>query len=255
MIAQRKVRYPVSDELRGYLQQFDRQREIPILYDDLTRFSGAVPYEDPRGRETLWLTVMYPQEVFAELRPRLIAIYTELKLGRHAEQHGHLAVDRIDYGDFGNSRPFGIRVTNLFLEGMRSKRWGRIVFLSTVGATRPGDRIPEYYAAKGALPSVTVSLAKFLANSGITVNCVSPGLIATAEMIELFTERARRKGLPTDWSSVEQMILEAGMTNPSGQIPKPDDVGRFVAFVVSESAWHLNGAHLRFDGGAADAVT
>lgn len=149
----------------------------------------------------------------------------------------------------------GIRVTNLFLEGMRAKRWGRIVFLSTVGATRPGDRIPEYYAAKGALPSVTVSLAKFLTNSGITVNCVSPGLIATAEMVELFTERARRKGLPTDWSSVEQMILEAGMTNPSGQIPEPDDVGRFVAFVVSEPAWHLNGAHLRFDGGAADAVT
>lgn len=114
MIAQRKVRYSVSDELRGYLQQFDRQREIPVIYDELTRFSGAVPYEDPRGRETLWLTVMYPREVFAELRPRLIAIYTELKLGRHAEQHGHLVVDRIDYGDFGNSRPFRIRVTNLF---------------------------------------------------------------------------------------------------------------------------------------------
>jgi len=65
MIAQRKVRYSVSDELRGYLQQFDRQREIPIIYNELTRFSGAIPYEDPRGRETLWLSVMYPQEVFA----------------------------------------------------------------------------------------------------------------------------------------------------------------------------------------------
>lgn len=149
----------------------------------------------------------------------------------------------------------GIRVTNLFLEGMRLNRWGRIVFLSTVGATRPGDRIPEYYAAKGALPSVTVSLSKFLANTGITVNCVSPGIIATAEMIALFTERARRNGLPTDWSSVEQMILENGMTNSSGRIPMPEDVGRFVAFVASEAAWHLNGTHLRFDGGAADAVT
>ena len=35
----------------------------------------------------------------------------------------------------------------------------------------------------------------------------------------------------------------------------PEDIGRFVAFVVSEPAWHLNGAHLRIDGGAADAVT
>lgn len=149
----------------------------------------------------------------------------------------------------------GVRVTNAFLESMRENRWGRIVFVSTVGATRPGDRIPEYYAAKGALPSITVSLAKFLANTGVTVNCVSPGVIATAEMKELFTERARRKGLATDWESVEQMALNAGMTNPSGRIPTPEDVGGFVAFVVSEAAWHLNGAHLRFDGGAADAVT
>jgi NAD(P)-dependent dehydrogenase (short-subunit alcohol dehydrogenase family) len=149
----------------------------------------------------------------------------------------------------------GIRVTNAFVDGMRSNGWGRIVFVSTVGATRPGERIPEYYAAKGALPSVTVSLAKHLANTGITVNCVSPGIIATPEMIELFTERARRKGLATDWPTVEKMVLETAMANPSGRVATPEDVGRFIAFVVSEQGWHLNGAHLRFDGGAADAVT
>ena len=149
----------------------------------------------------------------------------------------------------------GVRVTNEFIGGMKANGWGRVVFVSTVGATRPGDRIPEYYAAKGALPSVTVSLAKYLGGTGITVNCVSPGIIATPEMIELFTERARRKGLATDWPTVEQMVLESGMPNPSGRIATPVDVGRFIAFVVSEPAWHLNGAHLRFDGGAADAVT
>ena len=129
------------------------------------------------------------------------------------------------------------------------------MFVSTVGATRPGDRIPEYYAAKGALPSIAVSLAKHLAGTGITVNCVSPGIIATPEMVERFTERARRDGLATDWPSVERLILDSVMANPSGRVATPEDVGRFVAFVVSEPAWHLNGAHLRFDGGAADAVT
>jgi 3-oxoacyl-[acyl-carrier protein] reductase len=148
-----------------------------------------------------------------------------------------------------------VRVTQAFLPDMRARGWGRIVFVSTVGATRPGDQIPEYYAAKGALPSMTVSLAKHLAGSGITVNCVSPGIIATPEIVERFTERARRDGRPTDWPSVEQLILEGRMTNPSGRVAMPDDVGRFVAFVVSEPGWHLNGAHLRFDGGAADAVT
>jgi hypothetical protein len=114
VIARQKTKYPVSPSLCQYLYHFDRQREIPKVYDELCRFSGAAPYEDPSGRETLWLTVMYPPQVFAELRPRLTSIYTELKLGRDSEQHEHLVVDRIDFGDFGNSKPFRIRVTNLF---------------------------------------------------------------------------------------------------------------------------------------------
>ena len=147
------------------------------------------------------------------------------------------------------------RVTNAFLGDMRAAGWGRVVFVATVGATRPGDRLPEYYAAKGALPSVTVSLAKHLAGTGITVNCVSPGVIATPEMVERFTARAKQEGLGTEWAAVERMVLADVMPNPSGRVAFPDDVGRFVAMVVGEPAWHLNGSHLRFDGGAADAVT
>jgi 3-oxoacyl-[acyl-carrier protein] reductase len=159
------------------------------------------------------------------------------------------------HGSYDTNVVTAVRVTQPFLPDMRAAGWGRVVFVSTVGATRPGDGIPEYYAAKGALPSMAVSLSKHLAGTGITVNCVSPGIIATAEVVESFTERARREGTPTDWPSVERMILAGRMTNPSGRVATPDDVGRFVAFVVGEPGWHLNGAHLRFDGGAADAVT
>ena len=108
--------YGISPSLRQYLYRFDRLRDIPNIYQDLTRFTGFVPYEDPRGRETLWLTVMYQPEVVAELRKGLIRIYSELKIGRDAaaQEHEHLQVDRIDFGDFGNSKPFRIRVTNLF---------------------------------------------------------------------------------------------------------------------------------------------
>lgn len=158
------------------------------------------------------------------------------------------------HGSYDTNVVSAVRVTQAFLPDMETAGWGRVVFVSTVGATRPGDRIPEYYAAKGALPSIAVSLSKHLAGTGVTVNCVSPGVIATAEVVERFTERARRDGLGTDWPDIERRILE-GMPNPSGRVPTPEDVGRFIAFVVSEQAWHLNGAHLRFDGGAAEVVT
>ena len=148
-----------------------------------------------------------------------------------------------------------IRVVDAFVEPMRGRGWGRIVFVATVGATRPGDRLPEYYAAKSALPAVTVSLAKHLAGTGVTVNCLSPGLIATPEVVERFTTAAGREGIGPEWPAVERYLLDRVMPNPSGRVPFPEDVGRVVAMVVSEPAWHINGAHLRVDGGAADAVT
>lgn len=114
MIPTRKIMYEISPSLRQYLYRFDRLRDIPNLYSDLIRFTGAIPYEDPQGRETLWFTVMYQPEVFDELRKGLISIYSELKIGPDAVEHEHLLVDRIDFGDFGNSKPFRIRVTNLF---------------------------------------------------------------------------------------------------------------------------------------------
>lgn len=114
MISRRKIVYPVSSSLRHYLYHFGRQAEIPLVYDDLRRFTGAMTYEDPRGNETLWHTVMYPPEVMAELRPKLTRIYAELKIGGDLNLHEHLTVDRIDFGDFGNSKPFRIRITNQF---------------------------------------------------------------------------------------------------------------------------------------------
>ena len=114
MISRRKIKYEVSAPLRQYLYHFDRLRDIPLVYDDLTRFAGSIPYEDPRGRETLWLTVIYPPEHMAELRPKLTKIYAELKIGGESGHHEHLTVDRVDFGEFGNSRPFRIRITNLY---------------------------------------------------------------------------------------------------------------------------------------------
>lgn len=114
MISQKKILYPISDPLRNYLTLFGRMSTIPIIYDDLLRFNEAFPYENPAGEETLWRTVLYPQEELAELRPKLTRIYAFLKIGGDMSLAEHLTVDRIDFGEFGNSRPFRVRVTNQF---------------------------------------------------------------------------------------------------------------------------------------------
>jgi hypothetical protein len=80
MISRRKEKYPISPSLLQYLHHFGRRAEIPIVYDDLLRFDTAMPYENPSGRETLWLTVAYAPEVMRELQPKLTRIYAMLKL-------------------------------------------------------------------------------------------------------------------------------------------------------------------------------
>ena len=114
MISRRKEKYPVSPSLLQYLHHFGRRADIPIVYDDLLRFDVSMPYENPSGRETLWLTVAYAPQVMAELQPRLTRIYAMLKIGGDLSRTEHLAVERIDFGDFGNSRPFRIRIINRF---------------------------------------------------------------------------------------------------------------------------------------------
>ncbi|MBK1792073.1 hypothetical protein [Persicirhabdus sediminis] len=113
-ISKRKLRYPISPSLYQYLTHYRRYIDIPIVYDDMLRFTGAMPYENPDGEETLWLTVMYPHEVREEIYPKLKRIYAELKIGGDMIMSDHLVIDRVDYGEFGNSRPFRVRITNKF---------------------------------------------------------------------------------------------------------------------------------------------
>ena len=114
MISRRKERYPVSPSLMQYLHHFGRYADVPLVYDDLLRFTASMPYENPSGKETLWLSVAYAPEVMADLQPKLTNIYAQLKIGGDLSIAKHLAVERVDYGDFGNSRPFRIRIVNQF---------------------------------------------------------------------------------------------------------------------------------------------
>jgi len=150
----------------------------------------------------------------------------------------------------------GVRLTHRVLPHMRERGWGRVIFLGTIGTARPGDRNPDYYGAKAALPAVARSLAKHLRGSGITVNVVSPGLIATDEVKAMILRRFAEATSPSgevSWEDAAAWGALHVMPNLTERIATPDDIGRMVAFVASEAAWHLQGADIRIDGGALDA--
>ncbi|WP_116789338.1 hypothetical protein [Flavobacterium psychrotrophum] len=112
-IAFRKPAYPVTPELMGYLEQYNRTTRSPLLYDDLLRFSGSISVFDKQGTDTLWLRVFYSEWEQTEIEASLCKIYTLLHSDGDEATLLYLAVDSIEFCTFGNSRPFRIRVRNI----------------------------------------------------------------------------------------------------------------------------------------------
>ncbi len=148
----------------------------------------------------------------------------------------------------------GVRLVHGLAPSMVDRGWGRIVFVGTIGALRPAARMPHYYGSKAVLPNLCVSLAKELGGSGVTVNLVSPGIIATREIKETLQRRAEKKGWGSDWDSIQREASREVFANPTGRIAKIEEVASLVAFVASGPASYINGANLRVDGGASDSA-
>ncbi len=114
IISKKKPYYPISHQLRGYLQAYSRHTTFSLNYDDLLRYTDAFPLEDRYGQDTLWETVIYPQHLIDELNDALKYIYALIKMDGDQNFSRHLYIDRIDYCRFANSKPFRIRVVNQF---------------------------------------------------------------------------------------------------------------------------------------------
>jgi hypothetical protein len=113
-ISKKKEIYKISSKLRTYLKEYGREETIPVSYENLLRYTDGFPLFDKSGKDTLWETVIFDPESQKELNHGLTTIYALLKTDGDLSVMEHLVVDRIDYCQFGNSKPFRVRIVNQF---------------------------------------------------------------------------------------------------------------------------------------------
>ncbi len=125
------------------------------------------------------------------------------------------------------------RVAQRASKGMLRKRYGRIVFISSVVGLMGSPGQVNYAASKAGLVGVARSIARELGSRNITANVVAPGFIST-EMTEVLSEERRK-----------QILSQV----PSGRYGSTDEVAAAVTFLASDSAAYINGAVIPVDGG------
>ncbi len=125
-------------------------------------------------------------------------------------------------------------MTRPVIEGMRARKFGRIINISSINGQKGQFGQTNYSAAKAGDLGFTKALAQESAKLGITVNAICPGYIAT-EMVMAVPQEVREK-------SILPQI-------PVGRLGEADEIARCVVFLASDDAGFITGSTLSANGG------
>lgn len=151
-------------------------------------------------------------------------------------------------GSFELTLNSAIRLCRLALPSMKERRWGRIVFMTSLSAKQPVENLILSNVIRPGLHGLMKSLSNDLAEYGILVNAVCPGYILTDRVRSLFESQAEAQQLSTT-----EVRARMERTIPLNRLGAPEEVGDLVAYLASERASYITGCAVVVDGGMIKA--
>ena len=135
------------------------------------------------------------------------------------------------------------------LPAMIEKRWGRIVNITSFAVREPYPNLVLANSVRAGLHGAMATLAREVADKGITVNNALPGLMDTPALQRVYNAQSRRENI-----SVDDARARMAESIPAKRLGTAEDFGPAVAFLCSQHAGYITGQNLTVDGGLVRAL-
>jgi 3-oxoacyl-[acyl-carrier protein] reductase len=142
-----------------------------------------------------------------------------------------------------------LNLTRAVIEGMRDRKWGRLIYITSVGVLQPIDNLILSNTFRAGVTAFCKTISNNYARYGITANCVCPGYTATERLRDL----ARTIGQAED-KTAEEVMQDLAQSNPAQRTGKPEELAALIAFLAGERAGYITGTSIPVDGGLVKAL-
>jgi 3-hydroxybutyrate dehydrogenase len=133
----------------------------------------------------------------------------------------------------------------LALPGMKEKGWGRIVNTASAHSLVASPNKSAYVAAKHGIAGLTKTVALEAAQTGVTVNCISPGYVWTPLVENQIPDTMKARGLTRE-QVMNDVLLAA---QPTKKFVTVEQVASLALYLCRDEAASITGANLSMDGG------
>lgn len=134
--------------------------------------------------------------------------------------------------------------TRAAVPGMKARKWGRIINVCSAHSLVASPFKSAYVAAKHGLAGFTKTVALELAETGITVNAISPGFVWTPLVEGQLPDLAKTKGI-----SIEEAKAYVVQAQPNKRFITTEEIGGLAVFLASDAARSITGSNYSIDGG------
>ncbi|HJQ22924.1 MAG TPA: SDR family oxidoreductase [Blastocatellia bacterium] len=135
-------------------------------------------------------------------------------------------------------------LTRLVLPGMKARRWGRILNITSIAVKQPVANLMLSNSLRAAVTGFARTLANEVAADGVTVNNILPGYTRTERVEQLAEALAVKEGV-----TAEAIKARWEAEIPLGRLGEPREFAALAAFLVSERASYITGSSIAVDGG------